>query len=68
MPRIMSEVVGMPALLILTAVMISVRLIGFWGFVFGIPVAGALYTIGLYLLERYRLKQGAEAANVVEGE
>lgn len=68
MPRIMSEVVGMPALLILTAVMISVRLIGFWGFVFGIPVAGALYTIGLFLLERYRLKQEAELANLGDGE
>jgi len=66
MPRIMSEVVGMPALLILTAVMISVRLIGFWGFVFGIPVAGALYTIGLFLLERYRLKQGAELSALGE--
>ncbi len=68
MPRIMSEVVGMPALLILTAVMISVRLIGFWGFIFGIPVAGALYTIGLFLLERYRVKQGGEAAILGEGE
>lgn len=68
MPRIMSEVVGMPALLILTAVMISVRLIGFWGFIFGIPVAGALYTIGLFLLERYRLKQETEPANLGEGE
>lgn len=68
MPRIMSEVVGMPALLILASVMISVRLIGFWGFVFGIPVAGALYTIGLFLLERYRLKQEAELANLGDGE
>jgi predicted PurR-regulated permease PerM len=67
MPRIMSEVVGMPALLILASVMISVRLIGFWGFVFGIPVAGALYTIGLFLLERYRLKQEAELANLGDG-
>jgi predicted PurR-regulated permease PerM len=51
-------VVGMPALLILTAVMVSVRLIGFWGFIFGIPVAGALYTMGFFFLERYRLKEG----------
>jgi predicted PurR-regulated permease PerM len=58
MPRILSEVVGMPALLILTAVMVSVRLIGFWGFIFGIPVAGALYTMGFFFLERYRLKEG----------
>ena len=68
MPRIMSEMVGMPALLILAAVMVSVRLIGFWGFIFGIPVAGALYTIGLFFLERHRLKQGAEATNPGETE
>ena len=68
MPQIMSEMVGMPALLILAAVMVSVRLIGFWGFIFGIPVAGALYTIGLFFLERHRLKQGAEATNPGETE
>jgi predicted PurR-regulated permease PerM len=64
MPRIMSEVVGMPALLILAAVMISVRLIGFWGFFFNDPATTEIYTIGLYFLERHRLKQGAELTNV----
>lgn len=63
MPRIMSEMVGMPALLTLAAVMISVRLIGFWGFVFGIPVAGALYTMGLFALDRHRLKRALQVAN-----
>jgi len=61
MPRILGEMVGMPALLTLIAVMVSVRLIGFWGFVFGIPVAGALYTIGLFLLERRRLEPSGRA-------
>ena len=64
MPRIMSEMVGMPELLILVAVMVSVRLIGFWGFIFGIPVAGALYTTGLFFSERYRLKQGVSSRKV----
>lgn len=77
MPRIMSEMVGMPSLLTLAAIMISVRLIGFWGFVFGIPVAGALYTMGLFFLERHSLtcpppvqtgagKQGAQATDPEE--
>jgi len=57
MPRILSEMVGMPALLILAAVMISVRLIGFYGFIFGIPMAGALYTMALFFLERHRLRE-----------
>jgi len=68
MPRIMSEMVGMPALLILAAVMVSVRLIGFWGFIFGIPVAGALYTIGLFFLERFRPRQETQAQVINPGE
>lgn len=57
MPKIMSEAVGMPPLLILAAIMISVRLVGVWGFIFGIPVAGALYAIGTFFLERWKGQQ-----------
>jgi predicted PurR-regulated permease PerM len=53
MPKVMSEAVGMPPLLILAAIMISVRLIGLWGFIFGIPVAGALYATGTFFLNRW---------------
>ena len=54
MPKIMSEVIGMPPLLILAAIMISARLIGVWGFIFGIPVAGALYAIGTFFVNRWK--------------
>jgi predicted PurR-regulated permease PerM len=57
MPKIMSEVVGMPPLLILAAIMISTRLIGLWGFIFGIPVAGAVYAIGTFFLGRWQEQQ-----------
>jgi predicted PurR-regulated permease PerM len=57
MPKIMSEVIGMPPLLILAAIMISARLIGVWGFIFGIPVAGALYAIGTFFLDRWKEQQ-----------
>jgi predicted PurR-regulated permease PerM len=57
MPKIMSEVVGMPPLLILAAIMVSTRLIGFWGFIFGIPVAGALYATGIFFLDRWQEQQ-----------
>jgi predicted PurR-regulated permease PerM len=57
MPKIMSEVVGMPPLLILAAIMISVRLIGVWGFIFGIPVAGGLYATGTFFLDRRKEEQ-----------
>jgi predicted PurR-regulated permease PerM len=53
MPKIMSVVVGMPPLLILAAIMVSTRLIGVWGFIFGIPVAGALYATGAFFLSRW---------------
>jgi predicted PurR-regulated permease PerM len=54
MPKVMSEVVGMPPLLILAAIMISTRLIGMWGFIFGIPVAGAIYASVIFFLNRWQ--------------
>jgi predicted PurR-regulated permease PerM len=57
MPKVMSEAVGMPPLLVLAAIMISVKLIGLWGFIFGIPVAGALYATGIFFLERWKEQQ-----------
>jgi predicted PurR-regulated permease PerM len=57
MPKIMSEVMGMPPLLILAAIMISVRLVGIWGFIFGIPVAGAIYATGAFFLNRWQEQQ-----------
>ncbi len=56
-PRIMSESVGMPSALILMSVLIAARLWGVWGFVFGIPVAGAIYATGLALLGRFKREQ-----------
>jgi predicted PurR-regulated permease PerM len=56
-PKIMSEMVGMPPLLILAAIIISSRSIGVWGFIFGIPAAGALYAIGTFFLDRWREQQ-----------
>jgi len=53
-PKIMSEMVGLPPILVLAALMLSVRLVGFWGFIFGIPVAAAIYAAGIVFLERYK--------------
>jgi predicted PurR-regulated permease PerM len=57
MSKVMSEAVGMPQLLISVAMMISSRLIGIWGFIFGIPVAGALYATGIFFLNRWKAQQ-----------
>jgi predicted PurR-regulated permease PerM len=56
-PRIMSESIGMPSVLILVSVLIGARLWGVWGFIFGIPVAGAIYTVGLVMLGRFKREQ-----------
>lgn len=58
-PKIMSEAIGMPPLLILVSVLISAKVMGIWGFFFGIPVAGAIYTITIVALEQ--MKQAADA-------
>jgi len=50
-PKIISEAIGMPPLLILVSVLVSAKLFGLWGFFFGIPLAGAIYTIGVVTLE-----------------
>ena len=56
-PRIMSESIGMPSSLILISVLIGARLWGIWGFIFGIPVAGAIYAVGLVMLGRLKREQ-----------
>jgi predicted PurR-regulated permease PerM len=58
-PKFMSEALGMPPLLILVSVLVSAKIMGFWGFLFGIPVAGAIYTITIVSLEQ--IKQNADA-------
>ncbi|WP_448593723.1 AI-2E family transporter [Thermoflexus hugenholtzii] len=49
-PRMLGEATGLPPLLTLIAVLIGVRLFGFWGFVFAIPIAGAGYSLAFLLL------------------
>jgi predicted PurR-regulated permease PerM len=56
-PKIISDMVGMPPVLVLTALMISVRLVGVWGFIFGIPVAAAVYAVSIFFLERFKREQ-----------
>ncbi len=60
MPRILSREVGMPALLVIAALVISVRLIGGWGFLFGIPIAGVVYAMSIFFMERYRERRKDE--------
>lgn len=49
MPRIMSQTMGMHPLLVFAALLIGVRVAGFWGALFGIPVVGVLATMLNYV-------------------
>ena len=57
MPRLLSKSLRMPSLLVIAALLIGAQLMGIWGFVFAVPVAAALYSIGLVLLEQSKRQQ-----------
>lgn len=54
MPRMMSETVGLHPLLVFAAILFSVKIAGFWGAFFGIPVAGVLWAMGKFFFEEWR--------------
>jgi predicted PurR-regulated permease PerM len=54
MPRLISNSVGLHPLLVFAAILISVRVAGFWGAFFGIPVAGVVWAMGLFFFERWQ--------------
>jgi len=45
MPRLMKDMVGVPGLVALLAISLGVQLLGFWGVIFGVPFAGAVYAL-----------------------
>jgi predicted PurR-regulated permease PerM len=51
-PRIMGTSIGLHPLLVLFALLAGIKVAGLWGALFGIPVAGILYSMGLYLYKR----------------
>lgn len=67
-PRLMSETIGMPSLLVFVSVLVGVRMLGVWGFIFAIPVAAALYAMGVVVLERYKRRQDSLDAQAPNGE
>lgn len=51
-PRLISQSVKIPSLLVIVAILIGWQLLGFWGFVFAVPIAAVVYSIGFVILER----------------
>ena len=44
-PRLMQDMLGVPSLIALIAISVGVQLLGFWGLIFGVPIAGAVYAL-----------------------
>jgi len=61
-PRVISQSVKIPSLLVIVAILIGWQLMGFWGFVFAVPVAAVVYSIGFVILERAVRQHEQEAA------
>jgi predicted PurR-regulated permease PerM len=53
-PRIMSSAIGIHPLYVVAALLIGGQIAGFWGALFGIPVAGAINLVGRPLMRRIR--------------
>ncbi len=59
-PRIMSEAMGLPTLLIMAATLLGVVLMGFWGLIFGVPIVAVFYALGVFFLQRARKQMDGE--------
>jgi predicted PurR-regulated permease PerM len=62
MPRILSQSLRMPSLLVIVSLLIGAQLLGIWGFIFAVPIAAAIYTVGLLLLDQAKRRQDAADA------
>ncbi len=60
-PRLISRSVKIPSLLVIVGLLIGWQLVGFWGFVFAVPVVAVVYSIGLVILERLVRQHEQEA-------
>jgi predicted PurR-regulated permease PerM len=61
MPRVMSEAVGLHPLLVFAALLISVKVAGFWGAFFGIPVAGVLWAMAVFFFRQWQTDHPTDA-------
>jgi predicted PurR-regulated permease PerM len=50
-PKIMSETVGIHPLLVLFAMLVGVKVAGFWGALFGVPVVAVIYATIVYMYQ-----------------
>ncbi len=63
MPRVLSDVLGLHPLLVFAAILIGVRMGGFWGAFFGIPVAGVIWAMALFFFEQWQSQHTANGSS-----
>ncbi len=51
-PRVLSQSVGIHPLLVFLALLLGVKLAGFWGALFGVPVVAVIYSMAAFFYER----------------
>jgi len=54
MPRLLSDSLGLHPLLVFAALLVGVKVAGFWGAFFGIPVAGVIGAMGRFFWDDWR--------------
>lgn len=52
MPKFLSDALGLHPLIIIASLLIGVKIGGFWGALFGVPVAGVIATMALFFYRR----------------
>lgn len=52
MPKILGDALGLHPLVIIASLLIGIRLGGFWGAFFAMPIAGVIGTMGIFLFRR----------------
>lgn len=61
MPRMLSEAVGLHPLLVFAAILVSIKVAGFWGAFFGIPVAGVLWAMLEFFFAEWQKGRAVDA-------
>jgi hypothetical protein len=56
MPRLLSQAVGLHPLLVLAAILLGIKVGGFWGAFFGIPVVGVLWAMVRFFTRNWDLE------------
>jgi len=60
-PRLMSDALGLHPLMVFAAILLSVKVAGFWGAFFGIPIAGVIWAMFKFFYERWEESQEVAA-------